>query len=399
MHRSGTSALAGVLDLLDVYLGSELMEATCANEKGYFENNILYKINEELLSQINSSWDDVFYDEVKLESLKGSTKLKNVIKNEFEYAEIFAIKDPRLAFLFPVYEKALNELNVEIKIIIPFRNPVEVASSLHKRDGMVLEKGMLLWAYHFLMAEKFSRGYERVFVAFDELMTDAQVEINNISLKLNLDLNGKYVENKKEIDEFLEPGLKHHNISMDDFSGNTPEIIKKVLFLKEKLNDADLTREFDNLRNSFFSYQSLFYNNDIVNSLNDGLKAKHTLQKNDVELRQAKQNLQEKDVELHQAKQGLQENDSEIRLLRQSLSAKDAELNQAKLNLRANDVKLSQTKQKLQEIDGGLNQANQLLQAYLSDIDDLKTELTNIYLSKSWKATKVLRRLMRFMKK
>ena len=45
MHRSGTSALTGVLSLLDVYLGSELMPASEDNKKGYFENKNLYRIN------------------------------------------------------------------------------------------------------------------------------------------------------------------------------------------------------------------------------------------------------------------------------------------------------------------------------------------------------------------
>ena len=65
MHRSGTSALTGTLYLLDVYLGKDLMPGNFANKKGYFENNTLFKINENLLSQINSSWDDVFFDETK----------------------------------------------------------------------------------------------------------------------------------------------------------------------------------------------------------------------------------------------------------------------------------------------------------------------------------------------
>ena len=98
MHRSGTSALTGMLGLLDVYLGSELMEESLANVKGYYESNTLCRINDKLLYQIDSSWDDVFFEEEKISNVKDVGDLKNYIKNEFEHSDNFAIKDPRIVF-------------------------------------------------------------------------------------------------------------------------------------------------------------------------------------------------------------------------------------------------------------------------------------------------------------
>ena len=364
MHRSGTSAFTGLLDLLDVYLGSELMEGTLANEKGYFENNILFKINEKLLAQINSSWDDVFYDEEKLESIKETDELQKAIKSEFEYAETFAIKDPRLAFLFPVYKKVLQNLDINIKIILPYRNPIEVANSLHKRDGMPLEKGMLLWAYHFLLAEKFSRTYDRVFIGFDELMSQSKEVVDAISSKLSLNLQEKYIQNKKRIDEFLEPSLKHHNISMDNLSDNIPKIVKEILALKDKFNDTDVLKEFDELRKELFSYQKLFYNTSIVSYLDEGKIATQSLQTKEQELKQATQSLQTKEQELKQATQSLQTKEQELKQATQSLQTKEQKFNETKLEL-----------------------------------ENIKTELVNVYISKSWKLTRPLRRFMRIVRK
>ncbi len=279
MHRSGTSALAGTLNLLDVYLGSELMEADPANEKGYFENNILFKINEQLLSQIGSSWDDTFYNESKVRNIKETDELKETIQKEFEFANVFAIKDPRLIFLFPVYKKVLEELNIEVKIILPYRNPVEVANSLNKRDGMSLEKGMLLWAYHFLLAEKYSREHQRVFVGFDELLDNTDNVINNISNTLDLKLMTKYKKQKKQIAEFLELSLKHHNISVDNLSHKIPSTVRNVLALKDKFNTENLSVQFDISREDLFSYQKLFYNREIVSSLDEGVRQKRTSRK------------------------------------------------------------------------------------------------------------------------
>ncbi|KIM07001.1 MAG: hypothetical protein KU28_07440 [Sulfurovum sp. PC08-66] len=371
MHRSGTSALTGVLSLLDVYLGSELMEANFANEKGYFENNILYKINEKLLGQINSSWNDTFYDEEKLENISGLNELKIALKSEFKYANTFAIKDPRLAYLFPIYKKVLKKLRIDIKIILPYRNPLEVANSLKKRDAMPLEKGMLLWAYHFLMAEKFSRGFERVFVNFDELIVNASDVIDTISSKLALDFVDKFNQNKKEIEAFLEPSLKHHNISIENLSNNTPHIVKEVLALKDSFNIENLDNVFDVLREGLFSYQKLFYNSSILNSLSEGEVAKHNLQIKIQELNQTTHNLQAKEQELNQTTHNLHLKEQELNQTVQNLQTKEQELTQTQHNLHLKEQELNQTVQNLQVKEQELNQATQNLQTKEQELNQV----------------------------
>jgi len=61
MHRSGTSAFTGVLNILGVELGSNLMEPTKENPRGYFEKRAVMEINDEILNILGSSWDDDFF--------------------------------------------------------------------------------------------------------------------------------------------------------------------------------------------------------------------------------------------------------------------------------------------------------------------------------------------------
>ena len=420
MHRSGTSALTGLLNKLDVYLGSELMKANFANQKGYFENNILYKINEKLLAQIGSSWDDIFYDEEKLDAIKEIGELKSAIKSEFEYAKSFAIKDPRLALLFPVYKKVLDELDINIKIILPYRNPIEVANSLKRRDGMPLEKGMLLWAYHFLLAEKFSRGHERVFVNFDELISDTSKVVEDLSTKLHINFLDKLSKNKKEIEEFLEPSLKHHNISMDNLSDNIPKIVKDILALKDSFNEHNLEKEFDALRYELFSYQKLFYNEGIVSSLDEGKRAKESLkQKSDEclilndELNRTKESLHVKSEELNQTKQALHVKTQEAQETKHALHVKSEELSQTEQSLnqkndecsilndelQSKEQELSQTKHALHVKSEELNRTKQALHVKGEELSKLQSELADIYMSKSWRITRPLRQIMRKLRK
>ena len=53
MHRSGTSALAGLVQLLGVNLGEDLLPAMPeVNEKGFFEHQEILDIHEDLLKSL-----------------------------------------------------------------------------------------------------------------------------------------------------------------------------------------------------------------------------------------------------------------------------------------------------------------------------------------------------------
>jgi hypothetical protein len=70
MHRSGTSALGGTLNLMGFDFGSDLMQANEDNPKGYFENNLVYELNRKILREKNSSWDDYGFDIRKIKEVQ-----------------------------------------------------------------------------------------------------------------------------------------------------------------------------------------------------------------------------------------------------------------------------------------------------------------------------------------
>nr|WP_152029920.1 hypothetical protein [Pseudomonas sp. LPH1] len=440
MHRSGTSALSGAMSILDVYLGSQLMKPLDQNPKGFYENILLYKINERILKEIGSGWDDVFFKEEKLSSIKCVDELTQVLKEEFQDSPLFAIKDPRLAYLFPLYIQALSNLGVAVKVVVPFRNPVEVAGSLSRRNGFSQEKGLLLWAYHFLLSEKLSRDFPRVFTQFDELIQSPKEVFELIDSKLDLNIASRFELKKDELQEFLTPDLKHHNVSLESFSENVPGIIREIVDQVSHLNEVDSTEKLDSLRNQLFENQSLFYNADIRSAIGELAHAKQGLQAKDQELTQAKQGLQAKDQELTQAKQGLQAKDQELTQAKQGLQAKDQELTQtkqglehkdqelarARQELQAQDQELTQTKQELQVKDQELARARQGLQAKDRELAQVKQglqakkqelvqvehelnskerelkaltyELISIHMSNSWKLTRPFRQLKRMLR-
>lgn len=427
MHRSGTSALSGALNILDVYLGSDLMQPLEQNPKGFYENALLYLVNEKLLERMGSSWDDAFFTEAKLNAIKECDELERVLRQEFQYSQLFAIKDPRLAFLFPFYAQVLTKMGVEIKVVIPFRNPLEVADSLSTRNHFSQEKGLLLWAYHFLLAEKVSRGYQRVFTQFDQLIASPREVLELIDQRLGLNIAAGFESKEKQLQEFLTPDLKHHNISMGNVSENLPDVVRSIIRQAPDLNDADLTESLDSLRRQLFANQALFYNADVLRALDEGRQAKHDLDVKQQLLGQAWQEIQAKEQILEQARQGLKVKDRLLEDARQELQLKEQMLEQSRQGLIVKDQALEETGQELQvknqELEqvrhalhleylsrlqaqqevqartGELDSLKQELQVRTGELDSLKQELLIIYKSRSWKITRALRGVARKLRK
>ncbi len=95
MHRSGTSALGGTLNLMGLEFGSNLMIANDGNPKGYFENNFICKLNEKILLEAKSVWHDIHFKVDNINKNKFdeyATNTKEIMISEFKYAENFGLK-------------------------------------------------------------------------------------------------------------------------------------------------------------------------------------------------------------------------------------------------------------------------------------------------------------------
>ena len=58
MHRSGTSALTRVLNLLGVALGDDLMPPGPDNPLGFWEHQGIVSVHEALFAELDRRWDD-----------------------------------------------------------------------------------------------------------------------------------------------------------------------------------------------------------------------------------------------------------------------------------------------------------------------------------------------------
>ena len=155
MHRSGTSAIAGVLNLLGVNLGSNLYPPQPHNPLGLWEHREIIETHEELFGLFGRPWFDYleplpesWWQDPKIRPIK--EKLSEVVKRDFSNSSIWGIKDPRLCRLLPLWHSIFREVQCNPRCIHIIRNPLEVQTSLKKRNNLSNNVSLLLWLQHIL---------------------------------------------------------------------------------------------------------------------------------------------------------------------------------------------------------------------------------------------------------
>jgi hypothetical protein len=246
MHRSGTSALTRIVNLLGADLAVHLVPGGIGNELGHWEsravqdlhNGMLAELRSDIYSPVNfpQSWFDGASAKVWID------RIEALVLQEYSASRLFVLKDPRIVLFVPLWIAALNRLAIEPHFIIPFRHPLAVAASLEMRerrlnsgDPVPLAQGVVIWLRYTLAAEKYSRGQKRAFVAFDMLLTDWQRELARIGHQLDVSWP-RFGTSRPEIDLFLDSS--HRNVAPIAASDDRVRISRSILNVYDGLNHA-----------------------------------------------------------------------------------------------------------------------------------------------------------------
>lgn len=215
MHRSGTSALTRVCNLLGVPLGEDLMPAAKGNnDAGFWEHASIVNIHDRVYDLLQSCWDDTrflpehWWNDIRVAPFL--EEIKRTIEHDFADHHCWALKDPRLCRLLPLWKSVLQELQIRPVCILSMRHPLDVAMSLKQRDRFSVTKSLLLWLQHVLLAEKESRGMARTVVYYDHLMSHPGLVTEHIAKNLAIKWPVAYETASSEIGQFLKQELHHH---------------------------------------------------------------------------------------------------------------------------------------------------------------------------------------------
>ena len=216
-HRSGTSALAGVLNAFGFMSGRELIPPNQFNERGYFEDSLVVQQCEALLRELGRSWRDE--RELPKGWETGEAGLASVglfgvtLRKSFDLEQPCVLKDPRACRLLPVLSKAFDICGIAPKYVFSLRSPRSVVASLHQRDGLAHQRAALIYVAYLIESERQTRGRPRVFVQYENLLTDWRACLTTIGEELQVPeiSSGLYSSDAAlRVDQFLTPELNHH---------------------------------------------------------------------------------------------------------------------------------------------------------------------------------------------
>lgn len=216
MHRSGTSALTRVLNLLGAHVGSDLLAARADNAGGFWEHAEAVAIHDRLLAALGRSWHDAReLPSGWMQSTAGKVaagEVKRLIERDMKDERLWAVKDPRMCRLAPLWIQVLRDLGIATKAVLVARDPFEVARSLHVRDGWTHRHAYLMWMEHLLEAIRATADVPRALVSYQQLLEDWRTHMRRLAGQLELVWDPGIEQAGPAVEAYLAPGERHHDV-------------------------------------------------------------------------------------------------------------------------------------------------------------------------------------------
>ena|SRR5947208_908120 len=226
MHRSGTSALTRVLNLLGAALPRHLMDAHSTNEAGHWEPERLVNLHDQMLAEAGSRWDDwrkldlgVLPPE-RLDFYK--SEIRRLIEEEYRNAPLFVMKDPRICRFVALYQDILGNMGIDAKYVLIHRNPLAAAASLKVRNDMPEACSQLLWLRHVLEAAKATRDCTRSFLSYEALLADEGSHVKELGGALAVTWPKRSADTMVEIRSSLRRDLQHQKADAEALKKAAP---------------------------------------------------------------------------------------------------------------------------------------------------------------------------------
>jgi Sulfotransferase family len=224
-HRSGTSLTANVINVLGVELGpeDELMPPQPAqNPAGFWEHEGLVQLNEDVLASVSErpirggqGWretilpPDDWHCRASLAPLR--YRARELLSRAFGGSGRWGWKDPRTSLTLPFWQLLVPHL----KYVICVRHPLDVASSLYHRDGMLEQEALDLWLRYSAAAVVHTRDRPRIFVAYERWFDSWRTQLERLARFLGIEdaAEGRHVAAAVRVE--VDAELWHHRSDVD----------------------------------------------------------------------------------------------------------------------------------------------------------------------------------------
>jgi hypothetical protein len=201
-----------LLNLMGLWTGSgeRLPNPDAADPQGSGEDGGIVLFDDALLAALGTNWSEA--DDLDLGRLSESqrctfeARARDLVQS-FDVQGSWAIKDPRLCLLFPLWRRVLAR---PICVLV-HRDPLPVARSLQASDSLAIPFGIALWELHIRAALTSTLGLPRILVSYHDLIADPIATLRRLREELTRHgVAGLREPEEAEVRDLLEPALDCH---------------------------------------------------------------------------------------------------------------------------------------------------------------------------------------------
>ncbi len=225
--RSGTSTMSGTLQTLGVHVPQPEVQADDTNPKGFGEPQWVVDLHDELLKrsqvQVSDARPAAWFEAGKLatdDELRD--RLHHWLEAQFaEGGDELVIKDPRLSWFLGLWRSAALRAGATPSYVTMLRPVTEVVGSKQKyystRFGEVSRTAA--WVNMMLHTERATRGSQRAFVRYHDLLTDWTLPLFAIGEQFGLQaVQTASANDIRRVHNFIDPTLRRVALTWDEVS-------------------------------------------------------------------------------------------------------------------------------------------------------------------------------------
>jgi len=219
IDHSGASALAGFFNMLGYHLPKTIMAKKKSDEGPVWVSDKLFLLNETIFSKLNNrklSWGPLNSDELGSGTRKKIVEeVATKLRSEYPDKVDIVITEPGISRISDLYFEAFVENNWSHQVIIPVRNPIEVAHLLFKSHGLSDGESSMLWLRYLIDAEFQTRNTKRYFTIYENLVSNPVETLTQLSDNMSLKPQNSVEDIAQE--------LKRYNKTHNQESSYSPE--------------------------------------------------------------------------------------------------------------------------------------------------------------------------------
>ncbi|CAA9380229.1 sulfotransferase family protein [uncultured Nocardioides sp.] len=222
--RSGTSVMAGTLRTLGLHVPQPEVVADATNPKGFGEPQWAVDLHHELLRRSNVQVSDA-RPQAWLEAGRVSAdhavreRVTTWLAEQLRAGDELVVKDPRAAWFLGLWRAAAARNDATSSYVTMLRPVTEVVGSKQAYYGAD-QNGVTrtaAWINMMLHTERATRGEQRAFVRYADMLADWTVPVFRIGDRFDLHAVRTAMANDiREVHSFIDPTLRRVTLTWDD---------------------------------------------------------------------------------------------------------------------------------------------------------------------------------------